>query len=122
MDLNSILIIVGIVLLLGVAGGCVFGIMKIREIIGMLDTKVSPKLDEVKQITEGLKPAVAQSEGLLQSVNVAMDALDVTLLDVDDKLNQISSLTGKVTGVLEAAPEAAGKAKSSLKAKLFKRG
>ena len=115
MDMNSILTIVGIVVLLGVAGGCMFGVLKIRQLLGMLDTKIEPKLDDVKAKTAALKPAVAQVDGLMGQVNLTLDALDVELLKVDDKLDQLSGITDKVSTVTENAPKVMGAAKTALK-------
>ena len=118
MDMNSILIIVGIVVLLGVAGGCVFGIMKLRQVLGLMDTKVEPKLDEIRKITGGLVPAVEQAEGVLQSVNVAMDSLDTTLVEVDGKLAQIKQLSGMAIAAGEAGSQIAQQTKATVKDKV----
>ena len=121
MDMNGILIIIGIVVLLGIAGGCVFGVLKVREALVTLDTRIDPKLDDLKAKTEALKPAVAQVEGLMQSVNVTLDALDMTIVEVDGKLEQLSNLTSTVAGIGEAIPQAAESAKTSVKASLLNR-
>ena len=118
MDMNSILIIVGIVVLLGVAGGCAFGVMKLRGILTKMDTKVEPKLDEIKKVTGGLVPAVGQVEGLLQSVNTAMDALDATLLEVDGKLAQIKQISGMAIAAGEAGSQIAQQTKATVKDKV----
>jgi hypothetical protein len=118
MDMNGILIIVGIVVLLGVAGGCVFGIMKLRQVLGLMDTKVEPKLDEIRKITGGLVPAVEQAEGVLQSVNVAMDSLDTTLVEVDGKLAQIKQLSGMAIAAGEAGSQIAQQTKATVKDKV----
>ncbi|MDO4400158.1 MAG: hypothetical protein Q4D27_04315 [Coriobacteriia bacterium] len=115
MDMNSILTIVGIVVLLGVAGGCVFGVLKIRQLLGMFDATIEPKLNDVKTKTAALKPAVAQVDGLMGQVNLTLDALDVELLKVDDKLDQLSGITDKVSTVTENAPKVMGTAKTALK-------
>ena len=118
MDMNSILIIVGIVVLLGVAGGCVFGIMKLRQVLALMDTKVEPKLNEIRKITGGLVPAVEQAEGVLQSVNVAMDSLDTTLVEVDVKLAQIKQLSGMAIAAGEAGSQIAQQTKATVKDKV----
>ena len=118
MDMNSILIIVGIVVLLGVAGGCVFGIMKLRQVLALMDTKVEPKLNEIRKITGGLVPAVEQAEGVLQSVNVAMDSLDTTLVEVDGKLAQIKQLSGMAIAAGEAGSQIAQQTKATVKVKV----
>lgn len=119
MDLNSILIVVGIVVLLGVAGGCVFAALKLRQALGMLDTKVEPKLDEVGAKLSALKPAVAQTGELMQRVNVTLDALDVEIVKADAKLDQLAALTGKVSDVAQTAPEVARGVGSTLKESLL---
>ena len=118
MDMNGILIIVGIVVLLGVAGGCVFGIMKLRQVLALMDTKVEPKLNEIRKITGGLVPAVEQAEGVLQSVNVAMDSLDTTLVEVDGKLAQIKQLSGMAIAAGEAGSQIAQQTKATVKDKV----
>ena len=118
MDMNSILIIVGIVVLLGVAGGCVFGIMKLRQVLALMDTKVEPKLNVIRKITGGLVPAVEQAEGVLQSVNVAMDSLDTTLVEVDVKLAQIKQLSGMAIAAGEAGSQIAQQTKATVKDKV----
>ena len=115
MDMNSILIIVGIVVLLGFAGGCVFGIIWFRELLGKMDTKVEPKLNEVKQVTTGLALAAGQSEDLMKSVNVTMDSLDMTLVDVDEKLVKLKRVTGTVIAAGEMGSGAANQVKGKVK-------
>ena len=115
MDMNSILIIVGIVVLLGFAGGCVFGIIWFRKLLGKMDTKVEPKLNEVKQVTTGLALAAGQSEDLMKSVNVTMDSLDMTLVDVDEKLVKLKRVTGTVIAAGEMGSGAANQVKGKVK-------
>ena len=118
MDMNSILIIVGIVVSLGVAGGCLFGVMKLRKALTLMDTKVEPKLNELKKITSGLVPAVGQAEGIFRQVNVTMDALDQTLLDVDDKLGQIKNISSTVIATGEAGSKVAKNTSATVKGKV----
>lgn len=116
--MDNILVIVGIVVLFGVAGGCIFGVMKLQGLLKMMDTKVDPMLDDLKAKTEALKPAVAQVAPLMESVNVTIDALDVELVKIDQKLDDLQALTGKVSNVMETAPEVAAEAKRAVKSRL----
>ena len=121
MDMNSILVIVGIVVLLGVAGGCVFGILKVRQLLADMDAKVDPFLDDLKVKTGALKPAAEQLGPLMQQVNVTLDALDMTIVDVDGKLDAAANLTHTISGTMETADNAVSQAKSSVKASVASR-
>jgi uncharacterized protein YoxC len=108
--------------LLGVAGGCVFAIMKVRGILQKMDTTVSPKLDEVGKTLTAVKPAVAQTGPLMESVNVAMDAVDMKIVEIDGTLAKIAGIGNQVIGIAATVPEVANKTNQSIKDKLFKRG
>jgi hypothetical protein len=107
MDMNSILIIVGSIVLIGVAGGCIFAALKVRGLIRTFDTRVDPMLADMKAKTAAIKPAAEQVSGIMQQLNVTIDAAHMTVLDLDGKLEKLSGMTGKVTYVLETAPETA---------------
>lgn len=113
MDPNILSIILAIALL-AVAGAAVFAIIKVRSLIDTLDTTVAPKLDEAKTVTEGLKAATEQAGPLMESVNVMMDSADMMILDLDDKLAQVSNITGTVVGAGETASKAVSGAKTSI--------
>ena len=115
MDMESILMIVGIVVLFGVAGGCVFAIIQAKGLLRKMDTELEPKLDELKVKTGALALASKQSEALMESVNVTLDSVDIELVELDGKLNKLAGITGTVTNVMEAVPEAAGQVKTSVK-------
>ena len=121
MDQNSILVIVGIVLVLGATAGCVFAIIKLRDILQKMDTTVSPKLDEVGKTLTAIKPAVAKSGAIMESVNVAFDAVDATILDIDETIAKVAGISGKVIHVVETVPVALDNANQSVKDKIFKR-
>ncbi|MDO4891040.1 MAG: hypothetical protein Q3963_06715 [Coriobacteriaceae bacterium] len=121
MDTNSILIIVGIVVLLGVAGGCVFAILKVRQLINKFDTQIDPMLDKAMKTTANLKPAVAQVEGLIQHVNILIDAAHIEVLNVDEKLDKLAGITGTVSNVTETVPKVIEDTKSTVKSRMFKK-
>ena len=121
MDMDSILAIVGIIVLLGVAGGSLFGALKVRQAINAMDTKLDPKLDELKVKLDGLKPAVAEVGPLMESVNITLDSLDMTVVEVDGKLEQLKGITGTVVGVSETVPEVVGDTKDAVKARFSRK-
>lgn len=120
MDLNSILTIVGIVVLLGIAGGCVFAILKLKQLLDSFDSKIVPELDKLKATTESLKTVAAQADDIMGKANIALDSLNVELVNADDKLAQLAALTGKVTDASEAAGAAKNNVKGAVKARLGK--
>ena len=119
MDLNSILTIVGIVVLLGVAGASVFAIMKLREVLGMMDTKVEPMLDDLGSKLGTAKQVVAQSEDLMREVNITMDSLDVTLVELDEKLDKAVSIGNQIVGAPETVSTITKSASSAVKSAVF---
>ena len=104
MDITGILTIIGIVVMLGLAGGFAFGALKVKQLNAKLDSQVAPKLDDLHGKLGNVKAACAQADPLMQSVNVALDALDVEVVKADGKLNQLKGLTGKISGVVEMLP------------------
>ena len=118
MDTNSILVIVGIVVVLGVAGATVFGVIKLRELLVKMDTEYSAKLDELKEQTAALARASTQASAIMESVNVTIDAADLELVKLDGTLNKISNVTGGIVGVGKAVPEIASEAKETIKSGL----
>lgn len=103
MDMDSILMIVGIVLLFALAGACIFAVVKLRGLINTIDTELNPKLDDLKVKVEGLKPVAESAGPLMESVNVTLDSLNVELVELDGKLNTVSNVTGTIIGVGEGA-------------------
>ena len=118
MDTNSILLIVGIVVVIGVAGATVFGVIKLRELLGKMDTKYAPKLNEVKEQTAAIAVACEQAEPIMGSVNVTLDAVDTELVKLDGTLDKVSNVTGGIIGTVKAVPEVASEAKETIKAGL----
>jgi hypothetical protein len=68
---------------------------------------VDPMLADMKAKTAAIKPAAEQVSGIMQQLNVTIDAAHMTVLDLDGKLEKLSEITGKVTYILETAPETA---------------
>ncbi|MDO4532855.1 MAG: hypothetical protein Q4C36_03950 [Coriobacteriia bacterium] len=116
MDTNSILLIVGIVVVIGVAGATVFGVIKLRELLGKMDTEYAPKLNELKEQTAAVAVACEQAGPIMDSVNVTLDAVDTELVNLDEKLDKVSNLTGGIVGTAKAIPEVASEAKETIKA------
>ncbi len=46
---------------------------------------------------------------------MALDALDVQIVEIDGKLDKLAGMTGTVTNALETLPEAAGQMKDTVK-------
>lgn len=118
MDTNSILVIVGIVLVIGVVGATIFGIMKLRGLLVKMDTEYAPKLDELKEQSAALALACEQAGPIMDSVNVTIDAVDLELVKLDDTLNKVSRVTGGIVGTAKAVPMVAAEAKETIKSGL----
>ena len=115
MDMGVILPVVGIIVLLGVAAACVFVALKLRQALVAMDTKVAPALDNALATTGKLREAAVHAGPLMQDVNVMLDSIDVEVVKIDEKVADLQGKLHMVSGAVEAVPEVASKAKSTVK-------
>ena len=107
MDMSSILFIAGAIALLALAVLFVYLVLLLKRANAMIDNKVNPMLDDVKDMTESLKPAVAQIDPLMDRVNLTMDAANLEIMRVDEILEDVSTITDQLAGTTTTVNEIA---------------
>ena len=115
MDMGGILPVIGIIVLLGVAAACVFAVVKLRQALDAMDTKVAPALDNLKATTGKLREASVHVGPLMQDVNVMLDSVDVEVVKLDEKVAELQGKLHMVSSAIEAVSGMADHAKSTVK-------
>jgi uncharacterized protein YoxC len=105
MDLVNILYICGAIALLALAVLFIYLVLLLKRANEMIDKQVSPMLDDAKDMTESLKPAVAQIDPLMERVNLTMDAANLEIMRVDEIMQDVSVITDKLADTTTKANE-----------------
>lgn len=70
---------------------------KTRKTIDELQTKVSPTLDSVNQITNSLEPAVSKVDPMVERLGLTVDAVNLELMRVDQILEDVNDVTANIS-------------------------
>jgi hypothetical protein len=62
-------------------------------------------LDDAKDMTESLKPAVAQIDPLMERINLTMDAANLEIMRVDEIMQDVSVITDKLADTTSTVNE-----------------
>ncbi len=94
--MENFVFIAGGIALLALAVLFVYLVLLVKRANTMMDKKVDPLLDDVKAMTESLKPAVAQIDPLMERVNLTMDAANLEIMRVDEILQDVTVIADKL--------------------------
>ena len=96
MDMINILFIAGAIALLALAALFVYLVLLVKRTNAMMDNQIVPILDDTKAITESLKPALAQTDPLMERINLTLDATNLELMRLDEIMEDVSVITDKL--------------------------
>ena len=96
MDTIIILYVAAAIALLALAVLFVYLVLLVKRTNELLDKQVNPILDDAKDMTESLKPAVAQADPLMDRINLTLDATNLELMRLDEILQDVSVITDKL--------------------------
>lgn len=94
--MENILYIAGAIALIALAVLFVYLVLLVKRANTLIDEKVNPLVDDVKAMTDSLKPAIAQVDPLMERVNLTVDAANLEIMRVDEILQDVSVITDKL--------------------------
>lgn len=94
--MENILFVAGGIALLALAVLFIYLVLLVKRANKLIDEKVNPMLDDVKAMTDSLKPAIAQVDPLMERVNLTVDAANLEIMRVDGILEDVSTITDKL--------------------------
>ncbi len=80
-----------------------------EDVEGTLD-EIKPIISKLDGVVDELEPAAKELPVLMNKASIATDALTVDLLQVDNILTDVSSVTGTASGVTSSVSKATGAA------------
>lgn len=96
MDMINILYIAAAIALLALAVLFIYLVLLLKRTNAMLDNQVVPMLDDAKEMTASLKPAVEQIDPLMERLNLTMDAANLEIMRVDEIMQDVSTITSQL--------------------------
>jgi uncharacterized protein YoxC len=96
MDMINILYIAAAIALLALAVLFIYLVLLLKRTNAMIDNQVVPMLDDAKEMTASLKPAVDQIDPLMERLNLTMDAANLEIMRVDEIMQDVSTITGQL--------------------------
>ncbi len=105
--MENFMFIAGGIALLALAVLFIYLVLLVERTNTIIDKKVEPLLDDVKDMTESLKPAVAQIDPLMERVNLTMDAANLEIMRVDEILADVTVITDKLAETTTAVNDIA---------------
>lgn len=75
---------------------------KTRKTVTELKEELDPTLENVKNITDALQPAVAKIDPLIDRVQLTVDAANLEIMRLDTIMGNLGEISGSLTSAVEA--------------------